>query len=82
MRTLSGVFILPTDLIVDWILLLWISKVKLNHTCTFHIQGPQSLLGTNLYRNTWWEKSKTVQFCNTLQLFINIVVSSCIKQSY
>ena len=37
----------------------------------------QSLRDTNLYWNTWWEKSKNVEFCNilnTLQLFINIVV--------
>ena len=32
------------------------------------------------YRNTQWEKSKNVRFCNilnTLQLFINIAFSPC-----
>ena len=50
--------------------------MKRTFTCKFHFRGPQSPCDTNLKRNTWWEKSKNVQFCNilsTLQLFINIV---------
>ena len=36
-------------------------KSEANYTCKLHFLGPQSLRGTNLYRNTQWEKSKNIQ---------------------
>ena len=57
--------------------------MKLNYTCKFNFRGPQNLCDTNLCTNAQWEKNKNVQFCNilnTLQLFIDIVVSPSIKK--
>ena len=63
---------MTTDLVIDWILLLWISKVKPNYTMQNSL--PATTCDVNLSQTTLFTATMLINICRVLKILQNCTV--------